>query len=172
MLSKLVILTAALIMCGPVFASVGGGSGGGSAPSSGGGGGGGHGGGGGGGGGHGGGGAGGGGGHGGGSLGGHGASHAIAATGGHVGVGGGHTAHDSAGKHVQSEHSTRSENSTSRVAGMHHHHPLGPHHVRDRGEGVAWQWPHRDCLGRQYVEKWVDCNGAAKSHPLNPANRS
>jgi hypothetical protein len=82
-------------------------------------------------------------------------------------VGGGHTAHDSAGKRAQSEQST------SRVAGMHHHHPLGPHHFRDRGDGVAWQGPsYRDCLNGQFVEKWFDCYGAAKSHPLNHANRS
>jgi hypothetical protein len=161
MSSKLAILTAALMMAGPVLAATAGGSGGGgsapssggsSAPSSGGGGGGG---------GHGGG--GGGGGHGGGG-GGHGASHAIAATGGHVDSG--HTAHDSAGRHAQSEHST------SRVAGMmHHHHPPGPHHFR--ALEVGQQWQGTGCVRRITLEKWLDCFGATKSgRTANPANRS
>jgi hypothetical protein len=171
MFAKLVIFAAALILVGPVFAATAGGSGGGSAPSSSGGGGGGHGGGGGGGG-HSGGGAGGGGGHGGGSLGGHGASHAIAATASHASamtraLGGGHSAHDSAGKHVQSEHST------SRVAGTQHHpHPPGPHHRRFFREDVVQQWD-TGCVFRIMVDKWLDCFGATKSgHLARPANRS
>ena len=171
MLSKLAILTVALMMAGPVLAATaggsgGGGSGGGGSASGGGGGGGGHGGGAGGG--------GGGGGHGGGGAGGgHGASHAIAMTGGHVGIGGGHTAHDSAGKHAQGEHFTRSEQSTSRVAGMHHHHhPLGPHHRRDWGDANQ-HWQGTGCVRRITPERWNDCFGATKSGvPAKPGNRS
>ena len=171
MFTKLVMFAAALVLVSPVFAATAGGSAGGSSAgsagasqvSSGGGGHSGGGGGGGGGGGHG----GGDGGHGGATLGGHGASHAtashaIAVTGG---LGSGHSAHDSAGKHVQSEHST------SRVTGMHHPHPPGPHHRRFREEVV--QQGDTRCVFRIMVDKWLDCFGATKSgHLARPANRS
>jgi hypothetical protein len=169
MFTRLVIFAAALILVGPGFAATAGNSGGGSSSASAGaahsgssgsgsGGGGGHSGG------------GGGGGHSGASLGAHGASHAtashaIAMMGGHVG--GGHSAHDSAGKHVQSEHST------SRVAGTQHHpHPPGPHHRRFFREDVVQQWD-TGCVFRIMVDKWLDCFGATKSgHLARPANRS